>query len=183
MIKKKCWYIDRGQRWLLKEHEVSSSQQSLNEILATEIHRLQAKQPYTEYQLVPHPEGIEKGYCCISPAFTNERIEFINAYDLVSSEKKPNDRSYYEHFIHICAEHGLPEEKTRNFDSPVSLEQLPSDQYLYNLYQADQMAEERIDSLVRVFRQKQEMMKQFLIKKKLVIPGKKYTKKPRVSLR
>ena len=213
---------------------------------------------------MPHPEGIEKGYCCISPAFTNERIEFINAYDLVSSEKKPNDRSYYEHFIHICAEHGLPEEKTRNFleyqiltdflitntdrhfqnfgvlrdsetlefvdmapifdsgnsmfwnyhvipsdtdkfytirtesfrgtelelleyvrnfDSPVSLEQLPSDQYLYDLYQADQMAEERIDSLVRVFRQKQEMMKQFLIKKKLVIPGKKYTKKPRVSLR
>lgn len=57
---KKYWYIDKRQRWLLKENEGASSQQSLNEILATQIHRLQAKQPYTVYQLVPHPEGEEK---------------------------------------------------------------------------------------------------------------------------
>ena len=260
---KKYWYIDKGQRWLLKENEGSSSQQSLNEILATEIHRLQAKQPYTVYQLVPHPEGIEKGYCCISPAFTNEHTEFINAYDLVSSEKKPNNRSYYEHFITICAEHGLPEEITRsfleyqiltdflitntdrhfqnfgvlrdsetlafvgmapifdsgnsmfwnyhvipsspdkyyairtesfrgtelellgyirNFDSPVNLELLPSDEYLYDLYRVDQMPEERLAGLVQAFHQKQKMLKQFLTERKLVIPGQKYMKKPRVSL-
>ncbi len=259
---KKYWYIDKGQRWLLKENEGASSQQSLNEILATEIHRLQAKQPYTAYQLVPHPEGEEKGYCCISPAFTNERVEFIHAYDLVSSEKKPNDRSYYEHFIAICTEHGLPEEKTRsfleyqiltdflitntdrhfqnfgvlrdsvslefvdmaplfdsgnsmfwnyhiipsgeklysirtesfrgterellgmirNFDEPIAFEQLPSEDDIANLYRKDHMSEERLDGLVRAFQQKEQMLKKFLVEKKLIVPGQRYMRKPSVSL-
>lgn len=260
---KKYWYIDGGRRWLLKENEGSSSQQSLNEILAARIHRLQEKQPYTEYRLVPHPEGEEKGYCCVSPAFTNEHTEFINAYDLVSSEKKPNNRSYYEHFICICEEHGLLREKTRgfleyqiltdflitntdrhfqnfgvlrdsesleftgmapifdsgnsmfwnyhvipsaaekfysirtesfrstelellgyiqNFDAPVDFKKLPSSQELYELYKIDHMSEERLDGLIQAFQRKQEMLKQFLEKRKLLPPGQRYHKKPRVSL-
>lgn len=259
---KKYWFIKDGKRFLLKENEGPSSQQSLNEILATQIHKMQGKQPYTEYQLVPHPDGPEKGYCCISPAFTNARVEFINAYDLVTSEKKPNDRSYYEHFIAVCAEHGLLEERTRsfleyqiltdflitntdrhfqnfgvlrdsesleflgmapifdsgnsmfwnyhtipseqeklyairtesfrgterellgyirNFDSPIDFDRLPSEEYLIELYQKDHMSEERLDGLVKVYQGKEMLLKQFLAERKLIIPGKKYVKKPRLS--
>lgn len=113
---KKKWMIgENGGRYLLKENEGTSSQQSLNEILATEIHRKQGKVPYTAYHLVPHPNGRERGVCCVSQAFTNSHVEFISAYDLVSSAKKPNDRSYYEHFITLCGSYGLDTQAVREF--------------------------------------------------------------------
>lgn len=260
---KKYWFVDTdGKRCLMKGNEGQSSQQSLNEIFASKINALQGKQPFTEYRLVPHPEGEERGYCCVSPAFTDERTEFISAYEVVSSEKKPNDRSYYEHFIAVCAQNGLPEEKTRsfleyqiltdflitntdrhfqnfgvlrdteslqfvsmapifdsgnsmfwnyhfipekeeafysirtdsfrgtelellsyihNFDQPVDLSKMPSEEFLYLLYSKDHMPEERIHGLIQAFRKKERMLSRFLDEKKLLQPGKKYYRKPRLS--
>ena len=37
----------------------------------------------------------------------------ISAYDVVCSEKKANETSIYEHFIHVCDDHGLEEELLR----------------------------------------------------------------------
>lgn len=261
---KKYWFIAAdGKRCLLKGNEGQSSQQSLNEILATELHSMQKRQPFTEYQLTPHPEGEEWGFCCISPAFTDEKMEFISAYDVVSSEKKPNDRSYYEHFIAVCDQNGLAEEKTRgfleyqiltdflltntdrhfqnfgvlrntdtlqfekmapifdsgnsmfwnyhlipekeeafysvrtdsfrgtelellsyirNFDQPIDLSRIPSQEFLYQLYSKDNMPEERIQGLIRAFGKKEQMLERFLTEKKLLLPGKKYQRKPRRSL-
>lgn len=47
--------------------------------------------------------------------FASEALEFIPAIDVVDSEKKDNAVSTYEHFIYVCAEHGLSEQEVRGF--------------------------------------------------------------------
>ncbi len=57
---------------------------------------MQAQQPYMEYRLIEYP--VKGQFCCISEEFTSNRLEFIPAFDVINSEKKRNDVSYYEHF-------------------------------------------------------------------------------------
>lgn len=109
----KRWVVRGGKRYLIKGNAGRSSQQSLNELLATEIHRRQEQQPYVEYHLLEYPS--EGQLCCISEAFTSNQLEFIPALDVINSEKKRNDVSYYEHFIALCGKNGLEDEKVRSF--------------------------------------------------------------------
>ena len=111
LIKK--WLVQDGKRFLMKGNTGNFSQQSLNEVLATEIHKRQAQQPYVEYKVVPHPT--EDQLCCISEAFTSENLEFIPAIDVINSQKKRNEISYYEHFISVCDQHGLKTDQVRDF--------------------------------------------------------------------
>ena len=39
----------------------------------------------------------------------------ISAYDVVISEKQPNDISTFEHFIRVCGKHGMDREMLRQF--------------------------------------------------------------------
>lgn len=48
-----------------------------------------------------------------SKLFTSQELELISAYDIVCSEKKANDVSYFEHFIKVSAEHGMDESALR----------------------------------------------------------------------
>ncbi len=111
----KKWIIKKGERYLIKGNYGDSCQQSINEVIATYVHQEQKRVPYTSYRLCEITTIAGKGMGCICKDFTSEAIEFISAYDVVSSIKKRNDMSEYEHFIFVCKENGLDENVVRTF--------------------------------------------------------------------
>lgn len=112
---RKKWMIQKGKRYLVKGNIGASFSQSINEVIATNIHQEQAKMPYTCYKLykVQCDEGAVIGCKCES--FTSIHVEFVPAYDVVSSVKKKNDVSEFEHFIEICGKNGLDRQYVRDF--------------------------------------------------------------------
>lgn len=113
---KKKWVIGEDKvRYLVKGNYGPSCQQSLNEILATEIHRLQQSVPYTEYKLTTLDTNAGKSLGCMCKNFTDIKTEFIPAIDINSSEKKRNECSEFEFFIQLCCKYGLQEEYVRGF--------------------------------------------------------------------
>ena len=110
---RKKWIISDGKRFLIKGNHGSNSQESLNEVVASLIHKKQNKQPFVDYspvQLSPN-----QPLCCICKSFTSDQIEFIPAIDVVDSVKKDNNVSLYEHLIQVCSMHGLEESAVRSF--------------------------------------------------------------------
>lgn len=110
---RKKWIIADGKRCLIKGNHGGNSQESLNEVVATLIHRKQAAFPHVMYSAVKL--GEQSQICCFCESFTSENVEFIPAIDVVDSQKKANSVSMYEHFIRICVEHGLEEKDVRSF--------------------------------------------------------------------
>ena len=113
LIKK--WVIVDDTRCLLKGNRGANSQQSLNEVLASMLHETQGFANHVQYRPVKFTGSASEQYGCICKDFASETLEFIPAIDVVDSEKKDNAVSTYEHFIHVCAEHGLPEQDVRGF--------------------------------------------------------------------
>ena len=112
----KKWLVGGdGRRYLIKGNHGRSCQQSLNEVLATEVHRRQGKMPYVSYRLTELDTSEGKTLGCICPAFTGKKVEFIPAIDVNSEGKKPNDVSEFEYFIRQCATFGLREADVRGF--------------------------------------------------------------------
>lgn len=110
---RKKWIIADGKRCLIKGNHGSNSQESLNEIVATLLHKKQNKQPVVSYSTMRL--GDNPQIYCICESFTSDEIEFIPAIEVVDSKKKDNSLSMYEHFIHVCMEHGLAEDVVRSF--------------------------------------------------------------------
>lgn len=113
LIKK--WIIRNGERCLIKGNKSTHSQQSLNEVLATMLHQKQGFKNHVTYcpcQIITD-SAVKIG--CICADFADEELEFVPAIDVVESKKRHNDVSQYEHFITICAEHGLAEDVCREF--------------------------------------------------------------------
>ncbi len=112
----KKWVIGRNKkRYLVKGNKGASCQQSINETVASQIHKRQEKMPYVNYQLCDLGAESEHKLGCVCENFSSARLEFIPAYDVVSSAKKKNDVSQYEHFIGLCTAYGLAEEYVRCF--------------------------------------------------------------------
>ena len=110
----KCWTIRDGRRGMVKGNRDSLSAESFNEVIATKLHELQGFAEYTSYELI----AVHKRpymYGCFSEIFTSESLELISAYDVEISEKKRQDVNTYEHFINVCANHGLKESVLRPF--------------------------------------------------------------------
>lgn len=110
---KKAWIISGGKRMLVKGNHGANSQESLNEVAATMLHRKQGRMPYAAY--LPYRLEDAAQYGCICEDFCSETLEFVPAIDVVQSEKKDNATSVFEHFIRVCEAHGLPETVTRPF--------------------------------------------------------------------
>lgn len=110
---RKKWIIVDGKRCLVKGNHGSNSQESLNEVVATLLHKKQARQPYVTYNTMGL--GDNSQMYCVCESFTSDEVELIPAIDVVDSKKKDNAASLYEHFIQVCAEHGLDEGITRPF--------------------------------------------------------------------
>ena len=113
LIKK--WLIVDDARCLLKGNRGANSQQSLNEVLASMLHEKQGFSNHVRYRPVKFNGSASEQYGCICEDFASETLEFIPAIDIVDSKKKGNAVSTYEHFIHVCTMHGLPEPDVRSF--------------------------------------------------------------------
>lgn len=109
----KTWVIIDGIRMLIKGNTDYRSSESLNEVLASEIYRLQGYDNYTPYELI-RIKGKDYDYGCSCQAFTSIEKEFISAYDLITSEPKANDVSYFEHFVQLAVDNGLNEDQLRH---------------------------------------------------------------------
>jgi len=110
---RKKWIIMDGKRCLVKGNHGSNSQESLNEVVATLLHKKQARRPYVTYNTMRL--GNSSQIYCVCESFTSDAVELIPAIDVVDSKKKDNATSLYEHFIQVCSEHGLDEGITRSF--------------------------------------------------------------------
>lgn len=110
----KSWTILNGERGLLKGNRDNLSSESINEVIASKMHEMQGFDNYTKYKLIKI-NGRSYDYGCYSKLFTSQELELISAYDVVCSEKKPNDISSFEHFIQVCVKHGLDEYMLRNY--------------------------------------------------------------------
>lgn len=110
---RKKWVIIDGKRCLIKANHGSNSQESLNEVAAALLHSKQQRQPYVSYSAIH--AGKNDQLCCVCESFTSDSVELVTAYDIIESAKCPGSVSTYEHFIHICANHGLSEDISRPF--------------------------------------------------------------------
>lgn len=110
----KSWTILHGERGLLKGNRDQFSTESINEVIASKLHSMQGSDTYTEYKLIKI-HGREYDYGCYSKLFTSQKKELISAYDVVMSKRQPNHSSSYEHFVHVCGEHGMDTDKLRQF--------------------------------------------------------------------
>ena len=79
------------------------------------LHEKQGFANHVQYRPVKFTGSASEQYGCICEDFASETLEFIPAIDVVDSEKKDNTVSTYEHFIHVCTEHGLSEQGVRGF--------------------------------------------------------------------
>ncbi len=103
----KTWAIaENGDRILIKGNRDNLSAESINEVIASELHRRQEYENYTPYSLM-HIKEKSYDYCCYSRMFTSQQAELVSAYAVVTSEKQPGDQSSYEHFIAVCGRHGM----------------------------------------------------------------------------
>ena len=109
----KKWIIADGKRCLVKGNHGGNSQESLNEIVATLLHKKQGRVPYVFYSTMRL--GDNQQIYCVCESFTSDEVELIPAIDIVESKKKDNAMSMYEHFIHTCAMHGMDESAVRTF--------------------------------------------------------------------
>ena len=109
----KSWLIQDGKRVLVKGNHGELSSESINEVIASEFHKAQGYDNYTEYHLVLIKDK-PYDYGCFSEAFTSNRLELVSAYDILTSEKKPDGVSDYEFMIEIAGKHGLDSEQFRD---------------------------------------------------------------------
>lgn len=119
-LQKKWCIARRGneeRRFLVKGNWGSSYQQSLNEVLASEIHKMQNKFPYVQYYLTPVDiEGGEKGIGCYSYNFCNENVEFISAWEVLQLVKIKQNESWYNKFCDVCVQYlGMNREYVESF--------------------------------------------------------------------
>ncbi|MBQ7582886.1 MAG: hypothetical protein IJU25_08720, partial [Lachnospiraceae bacterium] len=88
-------------------------QQSLNEQLATEIHKRQnTSVPFVHYET---EKTSDDGVLSKCVAFTSEQTEFVSAFEVVSSEKGDHAQSVYDSYIQICARHGMDQAQMQDF--------------------------------------------------------------------
>lgn len=102
----KSWIILENKRYLVKGNRDYLSAESINEVFASYLHQKQGYDNYSGYTLLKI-KGAAYDYGCCTEAFTSEQKEFVSAYAVITSEKQKNDSSTYEHFIHVCEQHGI----------------------------------------------------------------------------
>ena len=109
----KYWDLVNDTPVLVKEAFKYFGQQSINEVVATELHTRQNNNiAFVKYTAESLDNGSILSYC---NAFTNKDIEFVSAYEIVSSQKISNDMNYYDAFIDICSKNGMDKESVRDF--------------------------------------------------------------------
>ncbi len=105
----KTWTISDGKRCMIKGNQSILSSESINEVIASHIHKLQGYDNYTDYELV-HIKDKPYKFGCISKAFTSQHLELVSALDVITSEPLGN-KSYRSQFIEVSKKHGIDEQQ------------------------------------------------------------------------
>lgn len=101
---KKRWKIMAGQRCLVKGGSGPFRQQPFNEAIASEIMR-RLDIPHVPYAVIWNG-GFPYSVC---EDFITRDTELIPAWRIYQTQKKPNDVSVYEHFLHCAESLGIPD--------------------------------------------------------------------------
>ena len=102
----KTWTIINNERSLIKGNHTKYSSESINEVIASRIHKDQKYDNYLNYELLKI-KGKSYDYGCVSKMFTSQELELVPAWAVCTSEKRENDVSYFEHFLNVCVKHGM----------------------------------------------------------------------------
>lgn len=98
----KGWIIENNKRVLVKGTYSSNNEEPFNEWLATRI-----SERLGFYHCPYRLDFINKNFVSKCDDFINNNQEIITAYDIYSSEKKPNNINDYEFYINILEKHGI----------------------------------------------------------------------------
>lgn len=107
---KKKWLINEKDkvRVMVKGNYSDGCLQSLSEVFATCIYDSQMyTTDYVRYGLIQISSNGKKIIGCQCKNFCSESLEFISAYDIVSTVKKPNDVNYYQLYLSILENSGV----------------------------------------------------------------------------
>lgn len=109
----KYWDLQQEIPVLVKESSKYFGQQSINEVFATFLHKKQNTNiPFVNYTAAYTDSGSVLSKC---PSFTSDRVEFIPAYEIVTSEKTQNNISLYEGYIELCVRNGIDRENIQDY--------------------------------------------------------------------
>lgn len=109
----KYWEFSKEGPILVKESSKYFGQQSVNEVFASFVHKLQGTEiPYTQYQAY---RTSNNSILCKCHSFTSDSVELIPAYEILESQKLSNDLSTYEQYIEICARNGIDREQIQDY--------------------------------------------------------------------
>ncbi len=100
----KGWIIEDGKRVLVKGTYTQSREEPLNEWLASNISK-RLGFDYCDYRVEWNAKTKLVSKC---DNFITEDEEIISAYDILKSEKKPNNINDYEFYISILEKHHVP---------------------------------------------------------------------------
>ena len=101
---------------MIKGNYGESYQQSLNEIFASNLHRRQEFQNYTQYSLVKvQTTGDIEGLGCLSYDFCSENLECISAWELLQTMKIKQNESLFYPLKKACLGLGMKEQDFHDF--------------------------------------------------------------------
>ena len=94
---KKKWVISGDRRLLLKGGSGATRQEPYNEVLATAVMRRLgiAHAPYTLTVIDEYPYSVCED-------FITKETEFVSAWHIIQTQKKPNHISLYRHYLDCC---------------------------------------------------------------------------------
>ncbi len=113
----KKWCIGNdGRRYMIKGNYGQSYQQSINEAFASELHKRQGFDNYTEYTLAKvRVDQDQEGIGCMCYDFCSENIESISAWELLQMVKIRQNESYYYPLKQVCLSLGMKEKEFTDF--------------------------------------------------------------------
>lgn len=100
---------------LIKESSRYYGQQSINEVIASKIHKLQNTMVSFVRYTAEAIDGIGIITHCNSFVGIEDHIEFIPAYEIVGSQMPQDDEIFYDQYIDLCVQHGMDRECIQNF--------------------------------------------------------------------
>lgn len=100
---KKKWKIIHGERFLIKSGSGTVLQEPYNEVIATALHRRFNVAPFTTYDLI-YVNGTPYSIC---KDFITANTELVSAAQMLNSQKRRNDVSYYSHLLNLCKQNGI----------------------------------------------------------------------------
>ena len=106
----KFWIAENGKRFLIKGNEGGTYQQSFNEVFASSLHRSQDFTNHVDYSFT---DLGDKGTGCICEAFTDDRNEFLSAWDIIGHDGFRDGEVSRNGFAELLGRMGLDEEECR----------------------------------------------------------------------